>query len=277
MKPKMKILIPTDFTVQGDYAYIIVQNIAKKMAVEVTFLNVLNVPDSVTMDKDGTIQTCGEIDVDYVSQQKEMAESKMNAIKMVHGNAVQTKVVLGKTTSSIVDYASANHFDLIVMGTKGASGIRERVIGSEAQLVARKSTVPVLSVMCDRSGFELNTIVLVHDFKESDHQELNTLHLLNEAYQPEIHFLQIRSNSSQSKEEIEQNMQTFAENNKISKYVSHVIDDKDVEQGVIHFNQMNTIDMVWVGTHGSGGLFHHSAAESLINHMYKPVASFRIK
>jgi nucleotide-binding universal stress UspA family protein len=277
MEKTVKVVIPTDFTVQGDYAYVMVKNMAKKMPIEVTFLNVLNVPDTVTMGADGSIQTCGEIDIDYVKQQKEMAENKMKALKMTHGDAINTEVVLGKTTTGIVDFARENNFDLIGMGTKGTSGITERVVGSEAQLVARKSTVPVLSLMCDRSDFELQKIVLVYDFKYHEKQNLGFLTTLMEVFNTEIHLLQIRSSQALSQEEVEKNMALFAQNNGIEKYVAHVLKESDLEQGVIHFNQMNNMDMVWVGTHGTGGLFHSSAAESLINHMYKPVVSFRIK
>lgn len=277
MEKRIKIIIPTDFTVQGDYAYVMVQNLAKKMPLEVTFLHVLNVPDTVTMDKDGSIQTCGEIDIDYVEQQKEMAGNKMKALKLLHGDDIKTQIVLGKTTTGIVRFANDHSYDLIVMGTKGVSGITERVVGSEAQLVARKSSVPVLSLMCDRSDLELKKIVLVYDFKHHEKQNLSFLTTLMQVFNTEIHLLQIRNSQQLSEDEVKENMALFANNNEIENYVTHVLKESDVEQGVIHFNQMNNMDMVWVGTHGTGGLFHSSAAEALINHMFKPVVSFRIK
>jgi carbon monoxide dehydrogenase subunit G len=67
----LKILIPTDFTVQAEYAYLMVKKLEEKIQVRTHFLHVLQVPDTVTMDADGNIQTCGEIDVNYVLKQKE--------------------------------------------------------------------------------------------------------------------------------------------------------------------------------------------------------------
>jgi nucleotide-binding universal stress UspA family protein len=40
---------------------------------------------------------------------------------------------------------------------------------------------------------------------------------------------------------------------------------------------MHDMDIVCMGTHGKGGLLHKSATAALINHMYKPVISYKIK
>lgn len=277
MEKKIKVLIPTDFSVQGDYAYVMVQNMRKKLPMEVTFIHVLNVPDTVTMEADGTIQTCGEIDISYVEQQKEMAEKKLQALKVMHGDEIGTQLVLGKTTTGIVSFAQSHDFDLIVMGTKGASGVTERVVGSEAQLIARKSVVPVLSLMCDRNDLAVGKILFVHDFANYERQNIDFLRTMVAVFDAEVHLLQIRNSKTVAEDEVASNMERFAKNNDITKYEKHILKEADVEEGVIHFNQMNNMDVVWVGTHGTGGLFHSSAAESLINHMYKPVISFRIK
>jgi nucleotide-binding universal stress UspA family protein len=75
----------------------------------------------------------------------------------------------------------------------------------------------------------------------------------------------------------EENMKKFAEMNGITNFESHLIHDMDVENGVVHFNQMNDMDLLCIGTHGKGGLFHHSATEKLINHLFKPIISFHLK
>ena len=71
-------------------------------------------------------------------------------------------------------------------------------------------------------------------------------------------------------------MQLFAQNNGISNFKMHVLQDTDVENGVIHFNQMNNMDMICIGTHSKASLFHTSATEKLINHLFKPIISFHL-
>ena len=54
----------------------------------------------------------------------------------------------------IVDQAVTTGCDLIVMGTHGRRGFSRLTIGSEAELVARSSPVPVMLVKLDRSANE---------------------------------------------------------------------------------------------------------------------------
>jgi len=65
---KLKIIIPTDFSVQAEFAYLMVQRLEEKTAIDIHFLHVLNVPDTVTLDAKGNVQTCGEIDINPFHQ-----------------------------------------------------------------------------------------------------------------------------------------------------------------------------------------------------------------
>ncbi len=274
----LKILIPTDFSVQSEFAYLMVKKIEEKINTEIHFLHVLSVPDTVTMDGSGNISTCGEIDVTYVEKQKEIAERKLANLKNLYGSEINTHLLLGKTTDAIVDYASAAKMDLVVMGTKGAWGLKEKLSGTSTQMVARKSTIPVLSLMCDRSDLTINHLLLVHDFSKPAAENLTLMHKILKAFNPTLHLLQIVSGEiAELKADIELNMQQFANLNSINKFECHIINDKDVENGVIHFNQMNNMDMICIGTHGKGGMLHQSAAEKLINHLFKPIISFHLK
>ena len=273
----LKILIPTDFSVQAEFAYLMVKKLEEKTSIEVHFLHVLEVPDTVTMDANGDIQTCGEIDINYVLKQKEIAERKLANIKSMYGTHIQTHLVLGKTTDAILKFSEFNHFDLIVMGTKGAWGLRETLSGSETQIIARKSKIPLLSLMCDRSDLKIQNILLVHNFSNPVQEDTKLLRKLIKAFEPKVHFLQITSGKVEADySSVEANMKRFATLNNITNYDCHLINDKDVENGVIHFNQMSNMDIICIGTHGKGGMFHQSATEKLINHLFKPIISFHL-
>lgn len=274
----IKILIPTDFSVQAEYAYLMVKKLAEKVDVEVHFLHVLNVPDTVTLTDNGIIETCGEADINYIETQKSIAERKLQQLTLLYGSSIQTKLLFGKLTDAVIQYAEANGFDLITMGTKGAWGLKEKLSGSETQMVARKSSVPVLSLMCDRSDLVIKNILLVHNYREQHNQNMQLLHKLIKAFGVKVHLLQISTSANHDDlKAIENDMKVFAANNELTNYEMHIISDRDVENGVVHFNQMNNMDLICMGTHGKGGLFHSSATEKLINHLYKPIISFHLK
>lgn len=274
----LKILIPTDFSVQAEFGYLMVKKLEEKIPVEIHFLHVLSVPDTVTMDSKGDIQTCGEIDVNYVKHQKAIATRNLDNLKSLYGNQIQTHLLLGKITDVIINFSELHQFDLIVMGTKGAWGLKEKLSGSETQMIARRSNIPLLSLMCDRSDLKINNILMVHDFKNSQKEDLGLLHKFIKAFNAQLHFLQITSDDFiNNDEDINSDMATFAALNNIQTFQSHIIKDNQVETGVVHFNQMNDMDVVCIGTHGKGSIFHKSVTEKLINHLFKPIISFQLK
>lgn len=272
----LKILIPTDFSVQAEFAYLMVNNLGSKLPVDIHFLHVLNVPDTVTMDGQGNIQTCGEIDVRYVEQQRDIALRKLANLKTLYGQDIETHLALGKTIDTVVGVAAAHGFDLIVMGTKGASGIRDLISGTDTQMIVRRSQVPVLSLMCDRSDLQIQNLLLVHDFSENGNQDMKLMHRILLAFGAKVHLMQVAS-AKDSEESIRRNMELFAKANGLESYETHVLHDRDVESGVIHFNQMHETDIVCIGTHGKGGWFHSSATEKLVKHLFKPIISFHLK
>ena len=273
----LKILIPTDFSVQAEFAYLMVKKLEEKTSIDIHFLHVLNVPDTVSMDSRGDIQTCGEIDVNFVVKQKEIAERNLENLKVLYGNHINVHLVLGKTTDAILDFSDSHGFDLIVMGTKGASGIKEILSGSEAQIIARRSKIPLLSLMCDRSDLQIQNVLLVHNFSNPKKEGMELMHKLIKAFNTKVHFLQITSGKVESElGKVESDMKHFAELNGLVNYECHLINDKDVENGVVHYNQINNMDIICIGTHGKGSLFHQSATEKLINHLFKPIISFHL-
>ncbi len=273
----LKILIPTDFSVQSDYAYLMVKKLEERIPADIHFLHVLAVPDTVTLSPSGEIQTCGEIDVRYVEDQKSIAERKLAELRQHYGEAIHTHLVLGKITDAIIGFAATGQFDLIVMGTKGSFGLKEKFSGSEARIVARKSPTPVLSLMCDRSDLKPDNILLVHNFDHPSAEDLTLLKTISLAFGSRIHLLQIITGKGEHNEEqVRKNMEAFARLNGLESYDAHVLKDSDVEQGVVHFNQQINMDIVCIGTHGKGNIFHQSAAEKLIQHLFKPIISFHL-
>jgi nucleotide-binding universal stress UspA family protein len=105
-----------------------------------------------------------------------------------------------------------------------------------------------------------------------------TRNKLIKAFNTKVHLLQISKDTSDAnKVTVFSKMDEFASANSISNFDKHVLNDTDVENGVIHFNQMQEMDIICIGTHGKGGLFHQSATEKLINHLFKPIISYHLK
>lgn len=276
-KDVLKVLIPTDFSVQAEFSYLMVRKLEENLSVDIHFLHVLDVPDTVTLNGQGNIETCGEIDADFVMSQKEIVERKLKNLQTLYGQHIHVHLLLGKVTDNIISFAESNHFDLIVMGTKGAWGVKEKLTSSQAQIIARRSPVPLLSLMCDRSDLIIKDILFVHDFREADNHQLPLMEKFSKYFDAVYHQLYIQANDVQiSESEILNLMDKYASKHHLGSHKNHIIQAKNVEDGVNQFIAGQDVDMVFIGTHGKGGIFHNSAAENLIKHLFKPIISFHL-
>lgn len=75
---------------------------------------------------------------------KFMAEAKKIASRS--GVEFQAKIIHGEATFEIAAFANDKKFDLVVIGSRGRSGIKELFLGSIANSVVHKSRIPVLVV-----------------------------------------------------------------------------------------------------------------------------------
>ena len=95
--------------------------------------------------------------------EKEARREMETLIKKVHDEkpdiVLKTKIFKGDTVSVITSLGNSGAYDFIVMGTKGASGLKEVFIGSVAGSVIAKTKAPVLIVPDDYLFRTLNEIV----------------------------------------------------------------------------------------------------------------------
>ncbi len=75
---------------------------------------------------------------------KFMYDSKKRAAK--HGIDFEDKVVYGEEGPKIVKFSKSKKFDLIVIGSRGMSKIKETFLGSTSNYVLHKSQIPVMIV-----------------------------------------------------------------------------------------------------------------------------------
>ncbi|GAB3677988.1 universal stress protein [Halopiger thermotolerans] len=63
-----------------------------------------------------------------------------------YGRPVETTVVEGTSADAILEYADEHSVDQIVMGSEGRSGVSRMLLGSVAEAVTRRASVPVTIV-----------------------------------------------------------------------------------------------------------------------------------
>ena len=62
------------------------------------------------------------------------------------GIVFKSKITLGSPISEINEMATNKKFDIIVIGSRGQSGLKEAFLGSVAKAIVHKSKIPVLVI-----------------------------------------------------------------------------------------------------------------------------------
>jgi nucleotide-binding universal stress UspA family protein len=281
MMESLTVLLPTDFSEASDHALKMAEKISGAIPVKVHLLHVMQQSVDLNLDQDGNVFEDGEIDHTEYRQLRAQAEEEMQQIKSNQQLVVETHLKVGNITESIIEKAIELKADLVLMGSRGVYRKRGVFRGIETQYVVRKSPVPVLTVMCDRSELPFKHIVYVSDFEEKGMHHPDLIKKLQQAFGMTITLLHItrRSMNEKSRQTILQKMDAFAAHHQLAVESKELFADFNVTEGVNHFVQMHDADLICLGTHGRPGwfkIFWPSIAEHISTHVYKPVLTYHL-
>jgi nucleotide-binding universal stress UspA family protein len=150
------IMVPVDFSENSVSAVDYAIKFARKFNSRVLLVHVYHFPVELLTDWSayGTLAGSGEI---LEAMRKERSE-QMAALaqeKSRSGARIETKVLEGTPFSEIVQAARNEHVDLLIMGTRGLTGIKHILIGSTAEKVVRKAPCPVLVLKPESFDFQM--------------------------------------------------------------------------------------------------------------------------
>ncbi|WP_231185363.1 universal stress protein [Haladaptatus sp. DYF46] len=109
-------------------------------------IGVINVIDPIDVGYTSTVGMPGYSE-EWYEESKENAEAVFEEAQELadeYGVTLTTKTEVGQPAQTIVDYAE--EFDQIIMGSHGRSGVSRILLGSVAETVVRRSSVPVTVV-----------------------------------------------------------------------------------------------------------------------------------
>jgi nucleotide-binding universal stress UspA family protein len=134
-----KILVPVDFSDTSLNALFYAVQLFGPSSVEITILHIYGVKSNTLLMKsiDGILEK---------DAQRNMVEFIEKIKKEAPEVVLKTKIIPNDAVSAITSLGNSGRYDFIVMGTKGASGLREVFIGSVAGGVISKTSAPVVVV-----------------------------------------------------------------------------------------------------------------------------------
>ncbi len=185
-----KILIPTDFSTVANNALQYAIQLAKKTNASIHLLHVNNIPIMDASFPNEVYQT-------YTAEIEDFAKNSFENLENLYLNKSNLQfdkhTAYGFVNDEIQEFAKNNKIDLIVLGTTGASGIQEILIGSNAASVVAKAEIPVLVIPPTSTFTDIKKIVYASDFNEPEFPSVSRLAFFANLYEAEVNVLHIKS------------------------------------------------------------------------------------
>lgn len=195
MNKILKILVATDYS----EAVMCAEHYAIQLALNEGFaLRFLHVYEPLIADQ------VGSFDADKVDASPgvvELNKLKKHVRKILDSMGCEPKQVNyecvvreGNVAKQITEEVNESYPDFILMGTHGASGFREFVLGSHTWQIIKETAVPVFALPKDAFFGGIKNIVFATEFREGELPVINYLSQLASRFNARLTVLHITSN-----------------------------------------------------------------------------------
>jgi nucleotide-binding universal stress UspA family protein len=276
-----KILVPYDFSDIATHALNFAADLARKNhSCDVSLIHVIEHP---TPD---TIKTMGVSDYDpmeaiFVKKMIESAEGKMQNLmsdQAYNDIKLSFKIVLGHPFKEITEEITTSEIELVVMGTSGASGAQEFLVGSNAERMVRHSKCPVITLRKATKVDEIKTIALASNFRDVTDEFVDHVKRLQRAFGAELKLVKINTPLAfTTTKEDKKQMEKFIKHYELENCTMDIYNHHNEEDGIIDYSEDIQAGLVAIGTRQKKGLGHFlsgSIAEDVVNHSKVPVWTY---
>lgn len=272
----VNILVPTDFSQLSKFALKYAIKIANRLDGTITVLHIITTTRALRFSMLEKMRLSGQNFPESARQELEKMIRTLSE-QYMSVRPINYQVVRGAYfPSTLLREARRLRSGLVVMGTRGATGITRAVLGSNTNSVIEVSHVPVLAVpeKAEFKGFR--NVVYASDL-ENLHEELETLIPYVERFDSTIHLIHIVPPGTPVdiiEVKIEQVLRKFPYKNVITL----VLVDNDIDSALDHYVEISKADVLAMFTHELSffeKVFDRSTTRKMAFHSRIPLLAFR--
>ncbi|HAI75977.1 MAG TPA: universal stress protein UspA [Microscillaceae bacterium] len=277
-----KILVPVDFSSCANNAFAVAKQMAKQLGAELITIHIVEPIRSYTAVADG-MYIDAAVEQKYIEYLTNNAQEHLQKLVNEHKNGVSisTFIEIGNFYQILKETIEKHGIDLVVMGTTGATGIDEALVGSNAQKVVRFSACPVLTLKSNHVSFDLKNIVFATSLRDDQLEALAKIQVLQQAFQATLHLLYVNTPSDfMPTRKILQLKEELIRKANLTNYQFTIYNEVLEELGITNFSEDINADLIAIATHQRKGIAHllsGSIAEDVVNHADKPVLTLVAK
>ena len=243
------ILLPTDFSDNSWNAILYAINLHKEITCSFYLLHVNSLSNLVTGDypyfpSEEIIETI------YNRPAKKQLREVLKKISKEFANNKKHKFYTltdyNFFTESIRKHVAEKKIDMIIMGTKGASGFSDTILGTNTGDVITKVPCTTL-VIPENSVFKsIEEIVFPTDFSQSNNLEILTpiTEILDKNNTTSLRIVHINKKNSELNSDQEKNKEFLEDFFNGYKYSFHFLSNKKVEEAIQCFVESRNIGMI---------------------------------
>lgn len=279
-----KILVPIDFSDASVGALQVAAHLALSTGAEISLLYV-NEMVLYVLPVSEYAYGAAVVDMDNYNEQ---ALERLQAIKSRHFNkpvfnGLHAKSIVkdGSFVSIVKEIVDEEGYNLIVMGTLGATGWKEALIGSNTERVIRHASCPVLVIPEGVEKLNLRKILVASTLKVDQESMFVTVKALKQWFDFEVEILYMNNPlHAMTPESVEAEKNYLMQHAGLKQVKLHAIDPTiDEEASILNYAKATNADLILMGTHQRKGISHlmfGSITEDTANHTHIPVLSVPI-
>lgn len=260
------ILVPVDFSTSSknamDYAILLANKLRMKLILFHAF------------EPSGKFDTLGKVE----NELKIWKEAVLATEKTI---PCEVAFEEGELAEEIIELMKEKAIDLIVMGTKGASGLKEAFIGSKTSWVMENVSIPVIAVPAECQFSGIKKIVFATDYHDSDVASIRFAAKIARRFHAELTVVHIATGDLKARFE-DHLMQHFT--GKVTKSVTYekmnfrLLEANDVSKALNDFIYKEKVDLFAIAMEERiflGPLFNRGLTKRFAHHIQTPLLSFR--
>ncbi|WP_294818509.1 universal stress protein [uncultured Flavobacterium sp.] len=270
-----QILFPTDFSEAANTAFIYALKFADSFNAELVILHVYDLP---IVETPAMPETTAEI-FDIVEMNQ--FESFRDELPKLHriaesknlGHVMMRNVLLyGDLVYNINKVCADENIDLVVMGTKGASGLKETFIGSVTASVIANVKVPVLGIPAEAEYQPIKSIAFTTQYKDKDNDSLKRALEIADRFGARVQCIYIKNPDDPS--DLEEKINEWKVYYRGRNIDFFNIAGDHIEQTLLDFIENQHVGLLVMRTHKRGffeSLFHRSLTKKMAYHSKVPL------
>lgn len=275
-----RILFPTDFSETATNAFIHALEFAKNIDGELVLLHVFDLPvfdsqyypENYMLIYESVELSQFEAFKDELPKLHAIAEKRnLGSIKMTH------RLMDGGLTFAIAKAVKEDQIDYIIMGTEGATGWAEVLLGTHTTAVISDVSIPVFSIPSKVKFKPIKNIAFTTRFRPKDKIALKNVLEMAKKMKAKIKCLYVKTDFSDvSKETIKEWEEEFT--NEPVEF--HVVLSEEIKESILDFIMYKEIDVLSMLTYKRNffeNLFHHSLTKDCAANLDIPILAIPIK